>query len=249
MPLKTDTDRRQLARAIELAEQGRGRVSPNPLVGAVIGRDDEHVGEGFHRALGGPHAEVEAIEAAGDRDLSGATMYVSLEPCCHHGRTPPCTDAIRDAGIARVVIASDDPSEHASGRGLGILRDDGVEVVMADGELAARARLLNQPFRKHARTGRPWVLFKSAMSLDGKVATAQRRLEVDLERGEPLPRPSLARRVRCRGGRDRDRAGRRPAADGARQGRRAPAAPDRLRFARAPAARLEAGPRRAPDRR
>ena len=98
-------------------------------------------------------------------------MYVSLEPCCHHGRTPPCTDAIRAAGIARVVVASDDPSEHASGRGLGILRDEGIHVVVADGELAARARLLNQPFRKHARTGRPWMLFKSAMSLDGKVAT------------------------------------------------------------------------------
>jgi diaminohydroxyphosphoribosylaminopyrimidine deaminase/5-amino-6-(5-phosphoribosylamino)uracil reductase len=96
---------------------------------------------------------------------------VSLEPCCHVGKTPPCTDAIRDAGIARVVVASDDPSEHASGRGLGILRDEGVEVEVADGDLAARARLLNQPFRKHARTGRPWVLFKSAMTLDGKVAT------------------------------------------------------------------------------
>ncbi|MGH2890678.1 MAG: bifunctional diaminohydroxyphosphoribosylaminopyrimidine deaminase/5-amino-6-(5-phosphoribosylamino)uracil reductase RibD, partial [Solirubrobacteraceae bacterium] len=120
-----------------------------------------------------PHAEVAAIRAAGDRDLSGATLYVSLEPCCHQGLTPPCTDAIREAGIARVVVASDDPSEHASGRGLGILRDDGVEVVLEDGELAGRARLLNQPFRKRARTGRPWVLFKSAMTLDGKVATGR----------------------------------------------------------------------------
>jgi diaminohydroxyphosphoribosylaminopyrimidine deaminase/5-amino-6-(5-phosphoribosylamino)uracil reductase len=171
MPLKTDTDRRLLARAIELAEQGRGRVSPNPLVGAVIAIDDEPVSEGFHRELGGPHAEVEAISAAGDQELAGATMYVSLEPCCHQGRTPPCVEAITRAGIERVVVASDDPSEHASGRGLGILRDEGVAVVVADGELAARARRLNQPFRKHARTGRPWVLFKSAMSLDGKVAT------------------------------------------------------------------------------
>jgi diaminohydroxyphosphoribosylaminopyrimidine deaminase/5-amino-6-(5-phosphoribosylamino)uracil reductase len=137
----------------------------------VIGRYDEVLGEGFHQVLGGPHAEVEAIEAAGGRDLGGATLYVSLEPCCHQGRTPPCTEAIRAAGIERVVVASDDPSEHASGRGLGILRDEGVEVVVADGELAARARLINQPFRKHARTGRPWVLFKSAMTLDGKVAT------------------------------------------------------------------------------
>ncbi|MBV9605221.1 MAG: bifunctional diaminohydroxyphosphoribosylaminopyrimidine deaminase/5-amino-6-(5-phosphoribosylamino)uracil reductase RibD [Solirubrobacterales bacterium] len=171
MSAPTDIDRRHLARAIELAEGGRGRVSPNPLVGAVIGRHDEVLGEGFHQAVGGPHAEVEAIQAAAGRDLGGATLYVSLEPCCHTGRTPPCTEAIRAAGIGRVVVASDDPSEHASGRGLGILRDEGVEVVVADGELATRARLLNQPFRKHARTGRPWVLFKSAMTLDGKVAT------------------------------------------------------------------------------
>ncbi len=169
--LKTETDRRLLSRAIDLAHGGRGRVSPNPLVGAVLAIDDEPVGEGFHRELGGPHAEVEAIRDAAGHALDRATLYVSLEPCCHHGRTPPCTDAIREAGICRVVVASDDPSEHASGRGLGILRDDGIEVVVADGELATRARLLNQPFRKHARTGRPWVLFKSAMSLDGKVAT------------------------------------------------------------------------------
>jgi diaminohydroxyphosphoribosylaminopyrimidine deaminase / 5-amino-6-(5-phosphoribosylamino)uracil reductase len=165
------SDHIHLARAIELAESGRGRVSPNPLVGAVIGREDQVLGEGFHGWLGGPHAEVEAIDAASDQDLHGATLYVSLEPCCHHGRTPPCTEAIREAGIARVVVASDDPSEHACGRGLGILRDEGIEIVMADGELAQRARLLNQSFRKHARTGRPRVLFKSAMTLDGKVAT------------------------------------------------------------------------------
>jgi diaminohydroxyphosphoribosylaminopyrimidine deaminase/5-amino-6-(5-phosphoribosylamino)uracil reductase len=171
MELKTDTDHRHLARAIELASNGRGRVSPNPLVGAVIGRDEEVLGEGYHTAFGEAHAEIEALEAAGDSDLDGATMYVSLEPCCHQGKTPPCTNAIRAAGISRVVVGCEDPSEHASGRGLGILRDDGIEVVIADGELAARARLLIQPFRKRARTGRPWVLFKSAMTLDGKVAT------------------------------------------------------------------------------
>ena len=171
MTATSDIDRRHLARAIDLAVGGLGQVSPNPLVGAVIGRQDEILGEGFHRAVGGPHAEVEAIRAADGSDLTGATLYVSLEPCCHQGRTPPCTEAIREAGIGRIVVASDDPSEHASGRGLGILRDEGIEVVVADGELASRARLLNQPFRKHARTGRPWVLFKSAMTLDGKVAT------------------------------------------------------------------------------
>jgi len=171
MPVRADTDVPHLARAIELAAEGRGRVSPNPLVGAVIVRDGEVLGEGWHTALGNPHAEVEAIRAAGERGVRGATLYVSLEPCCHQGRTPPCTDAIVAAGIGRVVVASDDPSEKASGRGLGILRDDGIEVAVADGELAARARRLNQPFRKHARTGRPWVVLKSAMSLDGKVAT------------------------------------------------------------------------------
>ncbi len=171
MTLTVDSDRQHLARAIEIAQQGRGRVSPNPLVGAVLADPDGPIGEGFHRELGGPHAEVEAIRAAGDRNLAGATLYVSLEPCCHHGQTPPCTDAIRRAGIGRVVVASDDPSEHASGRGLGILRDEGVEVVLSRGDLADRARLINQPFRKHVRTGRPWILFKSAMTLDGKVAT------------------------------------------------------------------------------
>lgn len=170
MTLQTENDRRLLARAVELAERGRGRVNPNPMVGAIVAIDDEIVGEGFHEDLGGPHAEVAAINDA-CRDLTGATLYVSLEPCAHHGRTPPCTEAIVRSGIGRVVIASDDPSLHAAGRGPGILRDEGVEVVLADGELASRARELNQPFRKHARTGRPWVLFKSAMTVDGKVAT------------------------------------------------------------------------------
>ena len=167
----TDTDKAHLARAIELAGRGLGAVKPNPVVGAVVARDGEILGEGWHEEFGGLHAEVNAIEACGLEDLSGATLYVSLEPCCHEGKTPPCTDAILAAGIRRVVVASDDPTEKASGRGLGILRDEGVEVLVADGELAASARLLNQAFRKHARVGRPWVLFKSAMTLDGKVAT------------------------------------------------------------------------------
>jgi diaminohydroxyphosphoribosylaminopyrimidine deaminase / 5-amino-6-(5-phosphoribosylamino)uracil reductase len=171
MAIGTDTDRVHLARAIELAGRGVGAVKPNPAVGAVIARDGEVLGEGWHESFGGAHAEVNAIEACGLADLSGATLYVSLEPCCHEGKTPPCTDAILLAGIGRVVVGSDDPTEKAAGRGLGILRDEGVEVLMADGELATQARLLNQAFRKHARVGRPWVLFKSAMTLDGKVAT------------------------------------------------------------------------------
>ena len=169
----TDIDREQLARAIELAQNGLGRAHPNPLVGAVIVRDGEVLGSGWHNDFGGPHAEVEAIADTRGADLTGATLYVSLEPCCHQGKTPPCTDAITAAGIGRVVVASDDPSEKANGRSLGILRDEGIEVTVVDpaDELAQRARLANQAFRKHARTGRPWVLFKSAMTLDGKVAT------------------------------------------------------------------------------
>ncbi len=166
------TDHVHLARAIELAEGGRGRTSPNPMVGAVVVRDGEVLGEGFHTAHGEAHAEREALAACGGADTAGATMYVSLEPCCHHGQ--------------HAAVHGRDPRGRASpawwsppttrrrrppGRGLGILRDEGVEIVIAEGELAARARLLNQPFRKHARTGVPWVLFKSAMTLDGKVAT------------------------------------------------------------------------------
>ncbi len=167
----TDTDRVHLARAIEIAARGKGAVTPNPMVGAVIAQGERVIGEGWHVRLGAAHAEVQAITACGQADLSNATLYVSLEPCCHTGRTPPCTEAILAAGIRRVVVASEDPTEKASGRGLGILRDEGIDVVLADGELSKDARLLNQPFRKHARLGRPWVLFKSAMTLDGKVAT------------------------------------------------------------------------------
>jgi diaminohydroxyphosphoribosylaminopyrimidine deaminase/5-amino-6-(5-phosphoribosylamino)uracil reductase len=161
----TEQDLRHIERAIELAERGRGHTSPNPLVGAVVVRDGETLGEGYHAAYGGPHAEVSALSDC-TRDPIGATMYVTLEPCCHTGQTPPCTDAIVKAGIKRVVVVSDDPTEKASGRGLGILRDEGIEVETPDGQWAASARLLNQPFRKHALTGRPLVVFKSAMSLD-----------------------------------------------------------------------------------
>jgi diaminohydroxyphosphoribosylaminopyrimidine deaminase/5-amino-6-(5-phosphoribosylamino)uracil reductase len=166
----TERDAHHLRRAIELAATARGHTSPNPLVGAVVVRDGAVIGEGFHARAGDPHAERMAL---GDcrEDPAGATMYVSLEPCAHQGRTPPCTEALLQAGIARVVVASDDPTPKASGRGLGVLRDEGVAVDLADGSVAHEARLLNQPFRKHARTGRPLVVFKSAMSLDGKVAT------------------------------------------------------------------------------
>lgn len=169
--LLTDQDVTFLEKTLELAERGRGRTSPNPVVGAVVVKDGEILGRGYHHEYGGPHAERIAIESC-SMDTTGATIYVSLEPCAHDGKTPPCTTAITEAGIARVVYASDDPTEKASGRGPGVLRDEGIEVVAAQGEIAARARLINQPFRKHAKTGRPHVLFKSAMTLDGKVATA-----------------------------------------------------------------------------
>jgi diaminohydroxyphosphoribosylaminopyrimidine deaminase/5-amino-6-(5-phosphoribosylamino)uracil reductase len=144
------------------------------VVGAVLVRGGEPIGEGFHAELGGPHAEVAALEdcRARGEDPGDATLYVTLEPCAHHGRQPPCTDAIVAAGVRRVVIGADDPSDRASGRGPGILRDDGIEVTFAEGADAAAARLQNQAFRKHARTGRPLVRFKSAVTLDGRVASA-----------------------------------------------------------------------------
>jgi diaminohydroxyphosphoribosylaminopyrimidine deaminase/5-amino-6-(5-phosphoribosylamino)uracil reductase len=166
----TERDLKHLFRAIELAATAQGRTSPNPLVGAVIVKGGKTIGEGFHEAAGEPHAERMALAACSENP-AGATMYVSLEPCAHHGRTPPCTDAIVEAKLARVVVASDDPSDKAAGRGLGVLRDEGIQVDVASGDVAEAARLLNQPFRKHARTGRPLVLLKYAMTLDGKVAT------------------------------------------------------------------------------
>jgi diaminohydroxyphosphoribosylaminopyrimidine deaminase/5-amino-6-(5-phosphoribosylamino)uracil reductase len=136
-------------------------------------RDGEVIGEGWHAELGELHAERAALADCAERgnDAAGATMYVTLEPCAHQGRQPPCVEAILEAGVARVVIASNDPSEKAADRGPGILRDGGVEVEFAPGEEASAARLLNQPFRKHARTGLPLVTLKLAMSLDGQTAT------------------------------------------------------------------------------
>ena len=171
----TRPDSVHMRRALELAARARGAVSPNPMVGAVIvAADGVVIGEGFHERLGEAHAEVMALTDAAQRgaDVRGATMYVTLEPCAHHGRQPPCTDAILASGLTRVVVGSEDPTEKASGRGPGALRDGGIEVELADGAEATAARLLNQPFRKHARTGRPLVVLKSALTLDGRTATA-----------------------------------------------------------------------------
>jgi diaminohydroxyphosphoribosylaminopyrimidine deaminase/5-amino-6-(5-phosphoribosylamino)uracil reductase len=170
----TSADLKSLRKALALAAGGRGRVSPNPLVGAVVVRGGEIIGEGFHAELGGLHAERAALADAARRgeDVAGATMYVTLEPCAHQGRQPPCSDAIAEADLARVVIASDDPTTKTAGKGPEQLRAAGIEVdFIDDEEVALTARLLNQPFRKHGTTGLPLVVLKTAMSLDGRTAT------------------------------------------------------------------------------
>jgi len=153
--------------ALTLAERGRGRVSPNPLVGCVVVQGGTVVGEGWHAQAGGPHAEVVALAAAGER-TRGATVYVTLEPCDHHGRTPPCTEALLDAGVARVVAATLDPNPLVDGRGVARLQQGGVRVDV--GLLAAEAEEQNEVFRVAQRERRPFVLYKTAMSLDGKIA-------------------------------------------------------------------------------
>ncbi|MHB8859684.1 MAG: bifunctional diaminohydroxyphosphoribosylaminopyrimidine deaminase/5-amino-6-(5-phosphoribosylamino)uracil reductase RibD [Thermoleophilia bacterium] len=160
-----------MQRALNLADLARGKTSPNPTVGAVIAMGDTVIGEGYHKRAGEDHAEVAAIKAAAG-DVRGATIFVTLEPCCHTGRTGPCSQALIEAGIARVVVASLDPSAKVNGKGLEDLRAAGIEVEVLDGLLAARARAQNEAFRKHAVTGLPFVIFKSAMSLDGKIATS-----------------------------------------------------------------------------
>ncbi|HEY1859103.1 MAG TPA: bifunctional diaminohydroxyphosphoribosylaminopyrimidine deaminase/5-amino-6-(5-phosphoribosylamino)uracil reductase RibD [Gemmataceae bacterium] len=162
------SDAKWMHRALELAERGRGYVEPNPLVGAVVVRDGRVVGEGWHERFGQQHAEIIALAAADDA-AQGATLYVTLEPCCHQGKTPPCTDAVLGAGIRRVVAAMADPFPQVAGKGVAHLRAAGVEVVVGAEE--ARARRLNAPYLKLLSTGRPYVHAKWAMSLDGKIAT------------------------------------------------------------------------------
>lgn len=166
----TNLDISYMQRALDLAELGRGRTSPNPTVGAVIVRGEEVIGEGHHERAGADHAEVAAIKSA-TGELEGATVYVTLEPCCHTGRTGPCTAALIESGVSRVVVASLDPSAKVNGKGVEALKGAGIEVEVLNGLMAARARSQNESFRKHAVTGLPFVTFKSAMSLDGKIAT------------------------------------------------------------------------------
>jgi len=157
-----------MLRALELAARGEGCVEPNPMVGAVLVRDDQIVGEGWHQEFGGPHAEAVALEAAGD-DARGATLHVTLEPCCHTGKTPPCADAVIAAGVARVVVATGDPFPQVDGGGIAKLEAAGIECEV--GDCQAEANALLAPYLKLTSTGRPWVIAKWAMTLDGKIAT------------------------------------------------------------------------------
>ena len=157
----------QMQRALTLARKGRGCVEPNPMVGCVIQRDGEIVGEGFHQQFGGPHAEVHALQAAGER-AAGATAYVTLEPCSHVGKTPPCADALLAAGVARVVVAMVDPDVRVAGRGIERLRAAGVAVEVGDGE--AEAKFLLAPYVTLRTKHRPWVIAKWGQTTDGYLA-------------------------------------------------------------------------------
>lgn len=163
-----DEDRRYMERALELAQRGEGRVEPNPMVGCVLVRDGRIVGAGWHRKFGGPHAEIEAIQAAGSL-ARGATAFVTLEPCCHTGKTPPCTAALIAAGVERVVAACVDPNPAVAGGGLAALSAAGVAV--ESGVLGDKATALIAPFAKLMIRRRPWIIAKWAMTLDGKIAT------------------------------------------------------------------------------
>ena len=164
----TIADVRHMRSALELAAGGTGWVSPNPLVGCVIVKDGEVVGRGYHQRFGGPHAEVHALREAGGR-VRGAVLYVTLEPCCHTGKTPPCVDAILQAQAGRVVVAMRDPNPRVNGGGLAQLENTGVDVTV--GVCEGEARRLNEAFVKYITTRRPFITSKSAITLDGKIAT------------------------------------------------------------------------------
>ncbi|HUW18965.1 MAG TPA: bifunctional diaminohydroxyphosphoribosylaminopyrimidine deaminase/5-amino-6-(5-phosphoribosylamino)uracil reductase RibD [Sedimentisphaerales bacterium] len=165
-----DRHEKYMQAALKLARRGIGSVEPNPAVGCLIVKANQTIGKGWHKKFGGPHAEVNALEDCRTLGVNpkGATMYLTLEPCSHHGKTPPCTDAIINSKVAKVVVATIDPSEHARGRGVRQLRRAGIEV--KTGVCETQARLLNAPFIKFAATGRCWVILKWAQSIDAKVA-------------------------------------------------------------------------------
>ena len=162
-----ESDEKFMKLALSLAEKGRGYVNPNPLVGAVIVKDGKVIGEGYHTAFGKPHAEIEAINSATE-DIKGATMYVTLEPCCHQGKTPPCTEAIIKNQLARVVIATTDPNPLVSGSGIEKLKQSNIEITV--GVLEERAKIQNEVFIHYMTTNLPFTILKYAMSLDGKIA-------------------------------------------------------------------------------
>jgi diaminohydroxyphosphoribosylaminopyrimidine deaminase/5-amino-6-(5-phosphoribosylamino)uracil reductase len=192
-------DDKYMQAALKLARRGVGSVEPNPAVGCVVVKAGQVIGKGWHKKFGGPHAEINALEDCKTLGASprGATMYVTLEPCCHHAKTPPCTDAIIDVGLAKVVVATIDPSEHANGRGIEQLRDAGIEV--RTGVCETQARLLNAPFIKFAATGKCWVILKWAQSIDGKMAWAEPSTERRWISGEQSRKDvhKLRRRVRA----------------------------------------------------
>ncbi|MAE64343.1 MAG: riboflavin biosynthesis protein RibD [Phycisphaeraceae bacterium] len=165
-------DRALMGRAIRLARRGRGRVEPNPVVGCVIARAGQVIGEGHHRRFGGPHAEIEALRDCRKRgtEPAGADVYVTLEPCAHHGKTPPCADALVEAGVGTVHAAIEDPNPQVAGRGLERLRAAGIDVDL--GTCADEATELVEAYLKRVRTGLPWVILKWAQTLDGAIATA-----------------------------------------------------------------------------
>ncbi len=169
-----DDAEKYMRMALNLAKRGIGSVEPNPMVGAIITKANQIIGKGWHRKFGGPHAEINALEDCQSLGVnpSGATMYITLEPCSHHGKTGPCTQAIIDAGLAKVFIAARDPSEHANGRGISQLKNAGIEVQTSICE--NEAMLLNAPFMKFASTGKSWVVLKWAQTIDGKVASVDK---------------------------------------------------------------------------
>jgi diaminohydroxyphosphoribosylaminopyrimidine deaminase/5-amino-6-(5-phosphoribosylamino)uracil reductase len=167
-PIRPSNDNEFMRMALELAARGAGYVAPNPMVGAVVVQEGRVVGTGYHQAVGGPHAEVHAIDDAGDQ-ARGATLYVTLEPCNHHGRTPPCTHKILAAGIQRVVVAVADPNPDVAGGGNAYLKDQGLQVLC--GVCREQALRLNESFFKYARTKIPFVVLKMAATLDGRIAT------------------------------------------------------------------------------
>lgn len=157
-----------MEKALKLAERGEGKVNPNPKVGAIVVKNNKIIGEGYHKYFGGPHAEIYALREAGER-AKGATIYVTLEPCSHYGKTPPCAESIVKMGISKAIIAMKDPNPLVEGRGIDILKQNGIEVVT--GIMEKESKKLNEVFIKYITKKKPFVVLKTASTLDGKIAT------------------------------------------------------------------------------